>query len=582
MREDFVRIVKEKAQLYDIVSRRVRLQKSSRGWLGLCPFHKEKTPSFRVMDNGGYHCFGCGEHGDVISFVQKTENLSFLDAVKFLANMYNIPLPTEGTTRENPLKIVYDAMEKINQYFVKRLKDSVGYQAREYLTSRNITDESIEKFQLGYAPDNDELFRTMLKEGLSEDLLMRTGVFVKSKYANKIVNRYNGRLMFPIFDTYGRCVGFGGRTLGKSNLVKYINSPETEIFSKHDLLYGYFLARHCKSRQIILVEGYLDVIAMHQGGFDGTVAALGTAISKSQIGLCWRVCDFPIISLDGDNAGVTAAYRWIDRIFECLVPGKSFKFAQLPEGTDPDILLSTGQKSVLIDVLRNAIPLSQWLWDGAFSLNPAETPEQKAAVVKELFQKVNTIPDESIKRFYIQEIKKSEYAMLRGKWRKNRENMHAPIKTSPIISVREKFEKIFIVTLVNHPYILDKVVESFVKIEMESQQTKQLQQRIIDCYDLAEGDKNAYIEKMQMLGQDIKTMEKDVALHAKFVLADSTDEDALKGFNGAMDVFLTQPNLAKDLQRASHSLKSSFSEDDWQRLKALKKEDIFIKKKWKI
>lgn len=578
--EDLIRIIKEKAQLYDIVSRNVRLQKSGNGWLGLCPFHKEKTPSFRV-DERGFHCFGCGEHGDVITFIQKTENISFREAIKHLANMYNVPLPSENIALENPSKAVYNALEAINRYFMQQLQSNAGAMAREYLSSRNITKDSIEKFQLGFAPDNNELPRVLNKQGISDDLLVRTGVFVKSKYSGKIVNRYGGRLIFPIFDSYSRCAGFGGRTIGKSNLVKYINSPETEVFSKHDLLYGYSIARHSKSKQIVIVEGYLDVIAMHQAGFDGTIAPLGTAISKSQISLCWRICDFPIISLDGDNAGITAAYRWIDRIFESLVPGKSFKFAKLPEDTDPDILLSSGQRQVLENTLENAIPLAQWLWDGAFALNPVDTPEQKAAIVKKIFEKINLIQDESIRRLYYQEIKNSEREMYRSKFKKI-SNVRSDIKVAPIVSVQEKFEKIFVVTIVNHPYMIDRVIEDFVKLEMQGSKTKELQRKIIDFYELIARDKEEYVRKMQSLKGEVKVMESEVVLHAKFTSESSSDEVAFEGWSNAMNSFLAQPTLALDLQNAASSLECSFSEDDWQRLKALKKEDIFVKQKWKM
>lgn len=578
--EDLIRIIKEKAQLYDIVSRNVRLQKSGNGWLGLCPFHKEKTPSFRV-DERGFHCFGCGEHGDVITFIQKTENISFREAIKHLANMYNVPLPSENIALENPSKAVYNALEVINRYFIQQLQSNSGAVAREYLSSRNITKDSIEKFQLGFAPDNNELSRVLNKQGISDDLLVRTGVFVKSKYSGKIVNRYAGRLIFPIFDSYSRCAGFGGRTIGKSNLVKYINSPETEVFSKHDLLYGYSIARHSKSKQIVIVEGYLDVIAMHQAGFDGTIAPLGTAISKSQISLCWRICDFPIISLDGDNAGITAAYRWIDRIFESLVPGKSFKFAKLPEGTDPDILLSSGQRQILENTLENAIPLAQWLWDGAFALNPVDTPEQKAAIVKKIFEKINLIQDESIRRLYYQEMKNSEREMYRSKFKKI-PNVRSDIKVAPIVSVQEKFEKIFVVTIVNHPYMIDRVIEDFVKLEMQGSKTKELQRKIIDFYELIARDKEEYVRKMHSLKDEVKVMESEVVLHAKFTSESSSDEVAFEGWSNAMNSFLAQPNLARDLQNAASSLECSFSEDDWQRLKALKKEDIFVKQKWKM
>jgi DNA primase len=369
----------------------------------------------------------------------------------------------------------------------------------------------------------------------------------------------------------GKCIGFGGRIITKTDAAKYINSPETEIFIKSDHLYGYSLAKKGKTHEIILTEGYLDVISMHQAGFDGAVAPLGTSISKTQINMCWNLCDNPIVSLDGDAAGVKASYRWIDKILPLVGAGKSFKFAKLPQGADPDQLIIDGKSDIIKGAIENAISLSDWIWEGAFLLYPSETPEQKAAIIKMLMDKIATISDGSVKKLYMQTLKQKERDLYRRKFT-------PPAETSnirPIISVREKMEKIFIVTVINHPYIINKVIESFVKLEFSNPRMKKLKERILDCYDIYfSGRMDDYEIAIMSLKNDVITDLEDVELHAKFSSENSTDDEAMEGWLKLMDNYYAEPIIAADLQTAASSLKSSFSENDWQRLKALKQEAI--------
>ncbi|MDR0678124.1 MAG: DNA primase, partial [Holosporaceae bacterium] len=302
MNREFIEFLKSQIPIIDVVSSRIRIRKRGHDWFGLCPFHQEKTGSFKVDPiKGFYHCFGCGVHGDVIKFVQDFDKISFSEAIEYLAHQYGILLPSKEKAFIDPHKPIYDAMAEMKNWFAKQLNESAGKTALKYLESIKISRASMEKFQLGFAPDNQELFQHLRGRGFSDDILLKTGVFNRSKYNHDMINRYRGRLIFPILVGSGKCVGFGGRILQEENVAKYINSPETEIFTKSDHLYGYFFAKRGKTREIILVEGYLDVISMHQAGFDGTVAPLGTSISERQINLCWNVCNNPIISLDGDN-----------------------------------------------------------------------------------------------------------------------------------------------------------------------------------------------------------------------------------------------------------------------------------------
>jgi DNA primase len=288
--------------------------------------------------------------------------------------------------------------------------------------------------------------------------------------------------------------------------------------------------------------------------------------------MCWNVCDNPVISLDGDSAGIKASYRWIDKILPFLKAGRSFKFAKLPQGADPNDLISRGQSGVIKEATENAISLCDWMWDGAFLLYPSGTPEEKAALIKMLTEKAETIRDISIKKMYIQTIRQNERSLF---YRKFTNAAVKNEKIAPMTSAGEKIEKIFIVTLLNHPYIIDRVVESFTKLEFGNPEMRELKNRILDCYwDCLNGDREKYVETIATLKNAVHSDLKSVELHAAFANEKASDEDALNGWFKMIDRYHSDPMVAVDLQTAVSSLKSTFSENDWLRLKALKQEII--------
>lgn len=575
MNKDFVEYLKSRISIVDIISARIRLHKVGNVWKALCPFHKEKTGSFHVDEAKGlYHCFGCGAGGDSIKFVMNYEKVSFWEAIEIIANQYGIEVPkNDSTPKEDPSARLFEIMNYSKNYFVESLNSKGNSTARDYLNLRKISKEQVEKFQLGFAPTSSDLYNLLKKKGFSNDELVRTGIFIKSDYKNEFINRYRGRLIFPIVDARDKCVGFGGRLLEKSEKAKYINSPETEIYKKSQQLYGYSLARKGKSRQIIISEGYLDVISLHQAGFDGAVAPLGTSISAAQIGMCWRVCDNPIIALDGDSAGVKASYRWIDRILTCLEPGKSFKFATLPQGADPDLLVYNNQISTITEAINSAIPLSQWLWDGGFSLFPSETPEQKAELIEMLIQKAESIKNISVRNFYIQDIKNRQRSLYKRRTRvTKKENLRSATPA------KEKIEKILVVTLINHPYIIDRVAEDFIKLEFENTEMKVLKDKILKNYtDFAEENPQRFVESMVQLQSITDKNFEDVLMHANFADKNVSDDTAFAGWSELLKRHLSEPLLDRDLQKASSNF--VFSEDNWQKLKALKSEVLNRRKR---
>ncbi|MDR3179844.1 MAG: DNA primase [Holosporaceae bacterium] len=581
MQKDFLDSLKNKASILEVIARRVKLTRSGRDWFGLCPFHAEKTGSFKVNpDSGLYYCFGCGAHGDVINFVMEFEKITFPEAIEYIANMYGIPVPKKNDSYVNPNLGIYRVLEATRKWFITQLQQNVGENARRYLASRKISDKSIEKFQLGFAANSKKLLLSLEKEGFSADDLLKTGIFFKPQHKNELFNRFDGRLMFPITDASGRCVGFGGRIIEKIDSAKYINSPESDVFIKSEHLYGYSITKHSKPENIVLTEGYLDVIAMHQAGFSGAVASLGTSISETQMRMCWKISDTPIIALDGDIAGIKASYRWIDKILPAISPGKSFSFAQLPPEADPASLIFHDQTETLARVIKSAVPLCEWLWEGAFLLHPSDTPEQKASVIRTILEKADLIRDTSIKNLYIADIKNKEKNLYRQKFIPQR-NI---INIIPQVAVKEKIEKIIIVTLLNHPYIIDRIVEHLVKLELSNSDMHNLKNTILEYYDMyyLKEEQKKYAESVSALTQKLDDI-KAIELHAPFSNKNTTDDEAIKGWYDVCNRYSFDPALKADLQNATTRLESTFSYDDWQRLKALKKETLLsnIKKRGK-
>jgi len=393
----------------ELVGKKVALTRKGMGqFWGLCPFHNEKTASFSVSeDKGFYHCFGCGAHGDIISFVQQTEGLSFPEAVEKLAAMAGLEVPKSSPAeraKEKHRATLYDVLEQACRFYQSELHSDAGKRALSYLYARGIDDASIEGFRLGFSGGGKSLKSTLLANGVTEDQLFSTGLF---KHGDKGDYEYfKNRVMFPITDKRGRVIAFGGRVLDDSE-PKYLNSPETELFHKGEVLYAFSKASvpaH-NNKIIALVEGYMDVISLHQAGFDFAVAPLGTALTEAQIEQLWKIVPEPTICFDGDKAGFMAASRAADRVIPILKEGYSLKFVFLPEGLDPDEILKKQGKSALRDLLKSAKPLADFLWHKLIKGKVLNTPERKAALEKEIANLTGRITNKSVQNYYRRDFK---------------------------------------------------------------------------------------------------------------------------------------------------------------------------------
>ena len=412
--QSFIEEVRARVRVSEVIGKAIPIRRAGREFHALCPFHKEKTPSFTINDEKGFfHCFGCGAHGDVIGFVMDYEHLGYREAVERLANIAGLPIPqpsrvdVEKYDREQSLQQV---MEAVAGWLEQQLHDtSEGETARRYITERGLKAETVEAFRMGYAPENrDALAKAMHEKGITVRQLVEVGMLIeiegKAPYA-----RFRRRLMFPIRDRKSRVIGFGGRVLPgepHADAPKYLNSPETFLFHKGRQLFNLDRARRAAfdAQQLLVCEGYMDVIALAQAGINHAVAPLGTAITAEQLQLCWQLVDAPVLCLDGDNAGQRAMTRAADLALPLLVPGKTLNIAVLPRGEDPDSLVRSIGKQAFDEVIAQAHPLSQVLWNQEMGQG-GNTPEARAAQEKALHVKIGQIKDATVQHYYKQFIR---------------------------------------------------------------------------------------------------------------------------------------------------------------------------------
>ncbi len=404
----FLDELRSRTLLSAIVGRSMKIQKAGREFKGCCPFHNEKTPSFYVNDEKGfYHCFGCGAHGDAIRWMTDSQGLPFMEAVKELAANAGMEVPApdpRAQERQDRGKGLIDAMEAAADFFEQQLGGIDGNEARAYLERRGINDAQRRAFRIGFAPDSRSKLKTALST-FGPEKLVEAGLLIavddKEPY-----DRFRGRLMIPIRDARGRVIAFGGRILGDGE-PKYLNSPDTPLFDKGRTLFNVDRAAPAarKANRMIVVEGYMDVIALDRAGIGEAVAPLGTALTEGQLERLWRIAELPILCFDGDAAGQKAAIRAAQRALPMIGPCRSLRFITLPGGQDPDDLVRSGGRSAIEALLEKPQPLVDRLWDYELSAEPLDTPEARAGLRRRLGTQVEAIGDPHVRDQYAREFR---------------------------------------------------------------------------------------------------------------------------------------------------------------------------------
>ncbi len=401
---DLLDEIRSRVPVSRVVERHVKLKRAGREYTGLSPFKTEKTPSFTVNDHKGfYHCFASGEHGDIFTFLMKVAGLTFPEAVERLASEAGVVLPAPKPVDEAKVSHetrVREVLEEACRFFELALAGREGNAARAYLERRGVQFPEIKSFRLGYAPDSKAALKQHLGgKGFSLDEMQDAGLLIHGDDIAIPYDRFRGRLIFPIMDAKGRVIAFGGRALQPDQQPKYLNSPETELFHKGHILFNLAPAREAAkaAKTIVVAEGYMDVIALTRAGFANAVAPLGTALTSDQLRLLWTMSPLPTLCFDGDAAGQKAAHRAIDTALPNLEPGRSLQFAFLPEGRDPDDMVTGGAKDVLAKVLKESVPLIDVLWARERDRHPLNTPEQRASLEARLTESARQIEHKSLR-----------------------------------------------------------------------------------------------------------------------------------------------------------------------------------------
>ena len=451
---NFTDEIRERLSIVDVVSRRVPLTKKGLNYWGCCPFHNEKTPSFSVNeDKGFYHCFGCGKHGDIFSFIMETDHLDFMAAMQELANMAGLkmpernPRPTEIVNRENSYFQICDAAASAYQ---EKLFTDEGAQALEYVRRRGFSDEMIKKYRIGYAPKKNFIANKFTNE--KQENLISTGLCRRGEFG--LYDFFRDKLMFPIFNPRGQIVAFSGRSLDGSE-PKYINTSDTEIFHKRKTVFGLNFARDAiyRANRSIVVEGQIDAIKMQENGFPETVAPLGTALTEDHIAILCKSNRNITFCFDGDNAGQKAAVRACGIVMPFLRDNSDIKFAFVSGGKDPDEVLKTGGVDAMKKIIDDAMPLVDFLWQTANTNFVVSTPGGRVQAEKFLKAEIEKITDNDLKSEISKEYEKRKFET----WRKWKRDINKPQIKLPDI---DKITQTTLVYIVNtYPEIVERYGE---------------------------------------------------------------------------------------------------------------------------
>ncbi|WP_372618536.1 DNA primase [Falsiroseomonas sp.] len=557
-----------------LIGRKTRLTRSGRNWKGCCPFHGEKTPSFYVYDDH-FHCFGCGAHGDAITFVMRAEGAGFPEAVERLAAEagLDVPKPTpEAAAREKRARDLHGVLEAAAAAFQRRLRLPEGAEGLAYLKRRGLTGETIAKFGLGWSGGGRGAIAADLKaEGITPEQLAEAGLIREREEGEGYTDLFFNRVMFPIRDRRGRMISFGGRVLG-DGVPKYVNGPETVLFKKRNSLYALDLAKEGAFRGalVVAVEGYMDVIALHQAGFVGAVAPLGTALTPEQMEELWRLTPEPILCFDGDAAGARAAARAAEAALPLLTPERTLKLATLTGGEDPDTLVRKGGPAAFQAVLDGARGLGEALFGLVAEGRPMATPEQRAALRHRLEEVAAGITDRALaaeyRRALLDRFFQATRPAPRGAGRPGAKPP-APIRARPAITDARRrgaqAAALLAITL-RHPWLLPEVEESLAGVDLV--EGPLLQCRSATLAWLAEGhelDSGGLMDHLAKvgIGEFAATLLRDPSLPAA-ALPDAQPKEALDGWWHFFGLLRGEAELRADQAEAERAWAESRDPED--------------------
>ncbi len=566
--KQFIDDIRNRLTLSEVIGKRIKVSRGGREFKACCPFHHEKTPSFTINDQKGfYHCFGCGAHGDVVGFVMQYDNLSFMDAVETLAAQAGLDVPQstpEEKAKFEKQKTLYDVTEAATKWFENQLFSKAGKEALQYLLGRGLTEETIRNFRIGYAPfdyyASDDVNYVIALKNQNYPFHDLEEVGLAKSSAKGEYPFFRGRIIFPVSDQRGRVVAYGGRILPKYDVKegdftppKYLNSPDTPLFHKGRLLYNFSRARQAgaSGEPIILTEGYMDVIALAQAGITGAVAPLGTALTEDQIQLLWKISHYdektPYLCFDGDSAGYRAAFRAVERVLPLMQPDYSARFVFMPEGEDPDTLVSKKGKLGFDAMLERALSLFDTVWLKETTGRKIDTPEAKAGLKARLEGLINTIGHHDVQRFYLQEMNSKLYQSMRPAayskdFRNGKKGVSAvsPVKKVGKPQMRDNGAdaRILLACMINHIALFEDKDEFIATLPIPNQELQNLRSDLLDIMASGGYENSAQLqEALSHKGHKkilAELLSNKTYLLAPFARQDADSEDTIQGWENTV------------------------------------------------
>jgi DNA primase len=608
----FLDDIRNRVSISSVIGRKVAWdrRKSNPGkgdFWACCPFHGEKSPSFHADDRKGrYYCFGCKVSGDIFKYLVDKEGVPFPEAVAQLAGEAGLPMPEYSQAdaeREEQRSSLYEIMDFAQKFFEAELQTARGAKARGYLSDRGLSAAIQKEFGMGYAPEDRSALRTHLAEkNVSVEQMAEAGLVVSGDDIPVAYDRFRDRVIFPIRDARGRVIAFGGRALRADVPAKYLNSPDTPLFHKGEILYNFDKARGAahEKGQLIAVEGYVDVIAMFRAGFTEAVAPLGTALTENQLALMWKTVPEPILCFDGDSAGQKAAYRALDLALPLLKPGHSLKFAFLPEGQDPDDLLKTEGPEAVKNVITAAEPMASVLWARALNDNDRTTPERRALFERDLKTLIRQIQDEIVQKHYLADLQERLNNLFRGQqvqrgggskagraqprpkfgqrlWEVQSAaspQLKALASKSGIATAVERRERMIVLSLVNHPELLHEFWSDFAAAEFASRELDSLRANILDSASSQESLEIAYLRGHLLskgFGPLLDRLEGQAKrLNEWFLGPDAAQDDARTGLRQMIVLHHKAVTLDRELKAAEAAFGSEPTEENLNALVAVR------------
>jgi DNA primase len=608
----FLDDIRNRVSISSVIGRKVAWdrRKSNPGkgdFWACCPFHGEKSPSFHADDRKGrYYCFGCKVKGDIITYLVEKEGVPFPEAVAQLAQDAGLAMPVVSEAdmqREEQRSSLYEIMDFARTFFEMELQTARGAKARGYLSDRGLSAAIQKEFSMGYAPDDRSALRTHLAEkNISVEQMAEAGLVVSGDDIPVAYDRFRDRVIFPIRDARGRVIAFGGRALRADVPAKYLNSPDTPLFHKGDILYNFDKARGAAhtSSQLIAVEGYVDVIAMFRAGFTEAVAPLGTALTENQLALMWKTVPEPTLCFDGDSAGQKAAYRALDLALPLLKPGHSLKFAFLPEGQDPDDLLKSEGPEAVKAVIAAAEPMAFVLWQRALNENDRATPERRALFERDLKIQLRLIQDETVQKHYLADLQERLNVLFKGqqmsrgpfikgargqpRLKYGQKPWEAQTAASPQLkalasktgfaSTAERRERMIVLSVINHPELLHEVWSEFAATELTSRELDSLRSLILDSASSEESLETAGLRGHLLLkgfGPLLDRLETQAKrLNEWFLGPDAAQDDARTGLRQMIALHHKAVTLDRELKAAEAAFGSEPTEENLNALVAVR------------